>query len=68
MTYSNNGKGKWDTRKVKEHCLWTKLARHSKHVEKEHVVPVAEIVRILLPLDTPELSDIYNVIDEYCVY
>ncbi|EMH2898225.1 hypothetical protein V6G10_004495, partial [Vibrio parahaemolyticus] len=45
-----NGTGKWDTRKIKEQCQWTISARNSDKVEKEHVVPMAEVVRILLSL------------------
>ncbi|EGU30882.1 hypothetical protein VIBRN418_16386 [Vibrio sp. N418] len=63
-----NGTGKWDTRKIKEQCQWTISARNSDKVEKEHVVPMAEVVRILLSITNPQISDVYDVIDKYCVY
>lgn len=65
---SVNGTGKWDTRKIREHCPWTVLARKSNKVHKEHVVPMAEIVRILLSYDKPQVTDIYDVVDKYCTY
>lgn len=63
-----NGTGKWDTKKIKENCPWTQLAQKSGKAEKEHVVPMAEIVQILLFKKEPEIEDIYNIIDKYCVY
>lgn len=63
-----NGTGKWDTKKIKDHCLWTASARNAHKVEKEHVVPMAEVVRILLTLTNPKISDVYDVIDRFCVF
>lgn len=62
-----NGTGKWDTKKLKDHILWTKAAREAKKVQREHAITMADFVRILLKIENPTVEDIYASIDRFCV-
>jgi len=63
-----NKTDKWDTGRIKDFCRWSVAALNSNKTEKEHVVPMAEIVNILLALDELTISKVHEVIDTYCTY
>lgn len=79
-----NKTGKWDSKAIKrsKECFWSTKALNGngEGLEKEHVVPLAEIVNILLAKPrvsvvgnasalkrATSVADVYNVIDTYCV-
>lgn len=67
-TGSVNKTKKWDTKKLKEHCCWTDAAKNTKVMEKEHVIPMSQIITILLALDDLSPSSVKKCIQKYAVY
>ncbi|WP_299735419.1 hypothetical protein [uncultured Endozoicomonas sp.] len=63
-----NGTGKWDTGRIKNFCYWTGSAKNAQKTEKEHVIPAAEIVKILLNQPVFDIHSVYRVIDNYSLY
>lgn len=63
-----NRTGKWDINRIKQNCYRTPAAELASKVEKEHVVPMAEIVNILMAEAVSTVDEVKDVLQKYCVY
>lgn len=63
-----NRTGKWDIHRIKHLCRWTVAARAAGRGDREHVVPMASLLRLLMAEPALDASRVMGIVDRYCLY